>query len=74
MEGNGLEIPDFKFAEDTTIGAGEEVTNEFLKSKKPPTAIFACNDFISNRGYSSCKSAKCKKYLINYQLLVLTIP
>ncbi|MFF2501029.1 LacI family DNA-binding transcriptional regulator [Peribacillus sp. NPDC058075] len=60
MEINGLEIPDFKFAEDTTIAAGEEVTKEFLKSKKPPTALFACNDLLAIGAIQAAKAQNVK--------------
>ncbi|WP_144528425.1 LacI family DNA-binding transcriptional regulator [Peribacillus simplex] len=60
MEVNGFKIPDFKFAKDTTIAAGEEVTNEFLKSKKPPTAIFACNDLLAIGAIQAAKAQNLK--------------
>ncbi|MCM3569870.1 LacI family DNA-binding transcriptional regulator [Neobacillus mesonae] len=47
LEDNGIKAPGhIEYAEEISIGWGKKITQNYLNSDNPPTAVFTCNDLL----------------------------
>ncbi|WP_018394739.1 LacI family DNA-binding transcriptional regulator [Bacillus sp. 37MA] len=57
LEDHGLEeYTMFTFVEKSNVEWGKKVAEEYLRSEKPPTAIFACNDLLASGAIQAART------------------